>query len=453
MVPLPCRSNCVVNLNPLSVNVCPVVTVFRDLPPQYYWVYANEALFRAISAGVPQKKGPRSRHLYFVIQLSKKLKIQWEVVLLVGLVAIVCILLRQVFYCRHKESGRGGYCGSRFFVGFGAGAEGNLFSEYVDGNKSDHVERLNQRDLSTFFRIHRVKFSAGIGATVSSYKTAVRAVQEVPEVFKDYRDDIVLNVIKRIGYYSYLRTWFEFYTESDNSFLREVAFVSPDVAAFAAVDAGLPTCYLQHGMIRRSILFPSFDRIVALTVAEAAFMTQRVPKAVILCHPRSLPGHLPEQMNRTMLVASVYGLPELMPRIVPLLNWARERTVSVEVRLHPCEDGIFWRSNEVAEYAKVQTDDASFFPSMDRLRPRFLVSWFSTTMMDALECGVIPVSVCADDDIHVADMVYPLFQCCLRWPQDAESLERLLDDDEYYTSVLSRLRAGLRGEGAIGVSS
>jgi len=160
------------------------------------------------------------------------------------------------------------------------------------------------------------------------------------------------------------------------------------------------------------------------------------------------PTLIPSQMEKEILIASIYLDADYMSSITPFIPWAANKKLPIRVRPHPCESSTFWSGDEADGSVTIEKSDADFLQAIDRLRPRFIVSWFSTTLVDALECGVIPVTVCADEDRSVADMIYPLFQRCLRWPQDAESIARLLDDDEFYASVLSRLREGLSGAGA-----
>jgi hypothetical protein len=111
------------------------------------------------------------------------------------------------------------------------------------------------------------------------------------------------------------------------------------------------------------------------------------------------------------------------------------------VRPHPREDAAFWTNTDISQYVSVQPPETTFQEHVNRVRPRLVISWHSTALVDALDLGVIPVSMCEDDDKNVANMVYPLFQRSLRWPRDLALIERLLADDVSYETVLSQLRS------------
>lgn len=418
----------------------------QELPNQYRWALADGPLLQAISRNEPIVRGIRGSRLSGLVKVSQHLSLVWPLLSVVGMVELISLLLRQRVSTRSGSSQDGNYP-TRFFVGFGAGREEELFSRYCE-KQAGGVGRLDQLNVGSFAVWHCVGIVSGLRSLARALSVARMAIADLPPEFAPLRADFFTYVGMRVGYFAYMRAWFEILKTKAGTRLDEVAFLAADTAAFAAVDAGLLTCYLQHGMIRYSMLLPDFTRVEALTADEAAFIRRRLPKMSITTHSQSRHTLIPSQMAREILVASIYGDTEYILRIMPFICWANAMKVPIRVRPHPCEDGTFWPGYETAGHVTIEKSDVSFFHAIDRLKPRLVVSWFSGALDDALRCGVIPVSVCADDDRHVADMIYPLFQRCLRWPQDAESIERLLDDDEYYTSVLSRLREGLSGVGA-----
>ncbi len=216
----------------------------------------------------------------------------------------------------------------------------------------------------------------------------------------------------------------------------------PGHSAFAAVDAGLPTRYIQHGLVRYSLVLPCFDWVDGLTVEEATHFRQCLPSAVVSLQPSASAAMLPATMSRGILIASVYAAKSEMQRVLTFIDWAASRGRHVWVRPHPREDRSFWNEGANQSLFAIEDRDSSFHEALARLRPRLAVSWFSTALADALAIGVIPVSVSAHDDINVLDMVYPLHRRCLHWPDDEARIVRVLDDDDAYLTELERLRRG-----------
>lgn len=419
----------------------------HNLPTQHHWIFADQLLLLAVAKGERVVRGVFGSRLGNLVKLSQHLWLVWPLLSLVGIVELLKLLFRQRASLRNSGD-RNKYYPECFFVGFGAGAEDELFKRYRENHRGD-VKKLNQIEVGSLAAWHSVGIVSGLRALIYALKLARMAITNLPSELAPWRADFLTYIGMRIGYFAYMRAWFGFLKKKAGTCLTEVAFLAADTAAFAAVDAGLPTCYVQHGLLPYSALLPKFTRVEALTVDEADFMRRSLPNANITMCPRQKFTLSPSQMKKEVLITSIYGTADYMAgSITPFLSWATGRQLPIRVRPHPCETSTFWSDYEANGAVIIEKDDISFLQSIDRLRPRLNISWFSTTLADALEYGVIPVTVCADDDSEVLNTVYPLFKRCLRWPQDADIMERLLDDDEYYASVWSRLREGLNEIGA-----
>lgn len=414
----------------------------QKLPDQYRWALAGGVLIDAIARNKPVVRGTHGSNLGLLVRGANRLGLVWLLLALVGALELMKLLVRQ----RAPSLQEGAHLDvdypPRFFIGFGAGAEEQLYKQYCREH-AGKVARLDQLDVGSFAHWHHVGVKEGWRSLVRTLMVARRAVAALPPELAPWRTEFMTNMGIRCGYYAYMCAWFRRLNDEAGTHLKEVAFLSPDMAAFAAVDAGLTTCFLQHGLIRRSTLLPEFTRIEAMTADESEFMRRCLPRAQVNLYPRTATWINPEQMTGGILVASIYGEPEYIQLIEPFIQWAADQRIPIWVRRHPREDNSFWRESAVARHVQLETEDADFLGVLSRLRPRLVVSWFSTTLADALEYGVIPVSVCSDDDGNVEDMVYPLFQRCLRWPKDADSIMQLLSNDGHYSTVLSRLRQRL----------
>jgi hypothetical protein len=414
-----------------------LVDELNALPTQYQWIFADSALLQAVSQNKPVERGTRGRLLFHMISVSRRLGVAWVLVALVSIIEFIRMWSQQRA-AKNAVSGEIYEYPARFFVGFGAGAEEPLFLKYCV-NGVIQTARLDQINIASFAVWHQVGFFSGLHRLMNALFVASKALDAISSHYSYWRVDFLTCIAMKAGYSAYMRAWFESLKVKTGASLEEVAFLSPDTAAFAAVDAGLPVCFLQHGMIRHSLILPALCRAEALTVDEARHMKCRLPLAQVTTHSQWRRKLDPSLMTKAILIASIYGSTEYMSLIAPFVFWANAKKVPLHVRPHPRENSTYWQSYALAGQVIIAKDDADIYQAIDRLRPRLMVSWFSTAVLNALECGIIPITVCTDDDSYVIDMVYPLFKRCLRWPQDMKTIERLLYDDEYYVSVLSRL--------------
>lgn len=422
----------------------------QKLPTQYHWVFADEALLRAISRGEPMVRGILGRRLRGLVKICQPFGALWPLLCVVGLVELGK-LLRQQQVSSGRASRQAADYPSRFFVGFGAGAEEPLFKEYSE-NHGGKVGKLDQIDVRSFAVWHKVNPIDGLGSFWRALQIARMALAEIPPALKPWRIDFMTYVGMRLGYYAYMSSWFEILKskmDAMDAHVEEVAFLAADTAAFAAVAGRIPTCYHQHGLIYYSIQ-PNFTRVDALTADEAAYLRIALPEAQITVRQKQeLPLAPAEMMREVLITSAFYGDHPNMSLIETFLVWASSMGVPVKVRPrpHPHENSTFWSSHAASGAVAIESQDPSFRQALERLKPRIVVSWPSTTLVDALGYGFVPVLVCEEGDHDVEEMAYSLFRRCLRWPRDCQSIARLLHDDEYYVTVLKQLRDGFSEAG------
>ena len=415
----------------------------QRLHSRYRWVFADGALLSAIIHNKLVYRGKRGCQLNGLVKFACRFGLAWPLICFVSIVDFFILFFRQRRPIRNGKNKIVDYP-AYFFVGFGAGNEEKLFQLYAEQHKGKGVGRLDETDIATFADWHHVGLMNGVFSLFSACSVAHQAIEKIPPELMSQRAEFLTHVGMRTGYFAYMHAWFSILEVKQKKEVAEVAFLAASTSAFAATATGISTCYLQHGMIVQSNLLPNFTTVIALTADEAIFMQKRLPQAQISVRKQARPLILSGQMARSVLIASIYGDVAYMSLVLPFLKWLHALPVPVKVRPHPCENGLFWADYERSGAVSIERNDPGFYPALKRLKPRLVVSWFSTAMDDALMSGVIPVSVCCDDDRSVSDMVYPLFQRCLRWPNDKETIRHLLgEDNEYYAKVLSRLRKGI----------
>jgi hypothetical protein len=407
----------------------------QKLPAHSRWALADSAVLQAAARGNAARFGKRGSKLRSLIGVSEVCGLTRALLFFVGLRTLVGLLLKQ----NVVRTPASNPCPPFLFVGFGAGAEEPLFLSYAKEhpNLTGSVDQLRP---DSFAYWHRVGLGDAIRELSAAVGSAMAAAAKLPTGAAKCRLDFLTSTGIRVAHYAFTRAWFE-KLRAKSPDLREVAFLSPDTPAFSAVDARIPTRYIQHGLIRHSLVLPSVDRIDALTPDEARHFRRRVPSAKVELQAVS-PRIEVRSASRDVLVASIYApLPEIR-RCETFLEWALSQGWTLRLRPHPREDRAYWREAVRKFRVSLEDQDASMHAALARLRPRMVVSWYSTALADALAAGLIPVTVCTLDDPNVQDMVYPLFSRCLRWPDEQVTIASVMHDDDAYRRELARLRQG-----------
>lgn len=418
-----------------SCAISDSVRLLSKLPRDFHWTLNCESVLLAIAHDQPVVYGRAGELIRSLLRLAGVVKLDWLVVWAVGLFEVCRLNWKHRTAPESRVDSPPLSC---LFVGFGAGSEQALLAKYSSTRKGV-VRYVNQVEPESLGACCRVSTMSGLRRLWNSLLIARRSMNSLPASVQPWRTEFLTFIAKRIGYYSFMQSWFSELKRTTSPSLEDVAFLAADTAAFAAASAGLHCTYLQHGLITRHGIPAQFSRIEAITVDEAEFLKVLVPDADVVMRPEATQLS-PTILKDTVVVTSIYGSHSYMSSIDGFIQWLVTRQIPIVVKPHPRESLGFW--TQYAECSKVQLLPASssFGDIVHTVLPRLVVSWFSTTLAEALTFGIIPVTVCQDDDAYLPDMVYPLLSRSLRWPRDVDTIASVLNSDDRYADVLAKLR-------------
>ncbi|WP_297791927.1 hypothetical protein [uncultured Marinobacter sp.] len=224
--------------------------------------------------------------------------------------------------------------------------------------------------------------------------------------------DLLSSLAIRIHDLSYLTALFE-RLRRERPNLR-VVFSTADLPAHAACLAGFKPEYHQHGLLAAALVFPEFSFLVALTSYEGRYVAERVPG---LRFRVSAHGKNAMALNSVVAIACDYMARDPAPS-VGLIRLAHLYGFKVVVRPHPKGDENLLRG--IRDCEGVIIDPAgSFDDFMEKWRPTIVASWYSTTLLDGLLFGALPVTFSKG----VPATVLPLDDISLGFPQEASRIE------------------------------
>ena len=407
------------------------------------WVVASSASVLAVANGAAEVYGLRGRLLYKVF--SRLGPSWWSIQAL----RILGFVITVGWWVRTLAIKRSGANVSDIFVGFGGGPESQMYREFeVESDRQVvYVDQTNPASLAIVARPH---LGSLISNVWSQAAIVVQTLRRSPAAAVNRNLDLWLtSAAIRFCAYVYARAWAGALGPS----VSRIVFTSPDIPAFAALEilkrSGGPTVeFRQHGLLQHSISIPGFDKIVALNVPEAEHLQSRSPSSVVTVRllPRS-ESRAPR--GRTILFASVNSFAEFdktnhISVIREVVAWTFEQGFKLVVRPHPRESDGFWESN----FPVIELDKSSgrFQDCLVRWNPMFVISWFSTTLVDALGGNVLPIFIRQGSEYILPDLVFPLEKLAFAWPSDRYALDKLAGSPEAYQQVLDERRRFAFGE-------
>lgn len=415
-----------------------LVELVQKLPQEYRWVFNEKNTLMAIYLEKPTTHNRKMALLKSLIKYSRMFGIEWQLIYSVGLLIMIKMLVSQVFFTDKKAKISQDYPAA-FFVGFNVIKNDQIYLDYCL-ETSGAVVKLDQVHIGSFFRWYRVNFRTGMYFLGYSITFAKKAIAAMPPELVDKREDFLTHIASKLAYYAYMRSWFCMVRRINPS-LKEIAFSCQNTASFAAVDEGIHTNYYSHGALSHAELLPDFNKVTVISNAEMNFVKRRLFDSSVSTYIKQIDKLEPSQMLESVLICSYPSSGNKhMSNITTFLDIARAERIKVSVRLHPSEnDNVFWHKYQEAGLVSIEVCDISFRDALVRIKPRLVLSWGSTTLIDTLDNGVIPVYASQDDDIIATELVYPANKRSLSLNNHLKLLPKLFHDNDYYNYVLSKL--------------
>ncbi|OSM04800.1 hypothetical protein [Magnetofaba australis] len=387
---------------------------------------------------VAEHIGPRTRRIGGVLERTPN-------ILLPLLLSILSLILLLQWRARAKRrttapAPRNGEPW-RLFIGCGAGNEKDLLAEYQqEPGETVFVARDSEPD--SFLHLLR----PGLGPVVRQMRAYALKIPADAVAFAQTTGippGLAMAVFSRLGAMAGLAQACA--AQLARAPYASARTITPNQFAWIFSQHGLrPISFREHGWLRKGYHFYPLDEWRVYSQAEAEFVRQvgQSPNVRLIEPIR----WTPRLLTRKVLFTSIFDTPSFQrddyaQTTGAFLNWAQTRGVEVIVRPHPREDRSFWSRN--FPHITLDDSDPSFLAAMERLSPLFVVSWFSTTLLESLFLGVIPITLYPQQHMETRDYCFPHLNHVLHWPADKLTLEQALESPQSAQKAHADLFAGV----------
>ena|SRR3990167_1539803 len=409
-----------------------------------HWSLANEKILYTIATDKVPTWGPRQKYIFYIMQLTYKLRISDLIIFLLGL----CKIIHMLFLTRknrHANESNGFISGEtvRVFAGFGAASEEHLYQKYsLESNDLPlRINWVTNSGTSELGKMNLLKLLVILAHNAFGYTEKIKkSFDKISSNAPYFLTGCALN----IGQYSY---YYYFFQMAKNKEIQEVAFSAPDMAAFAAADVKIRTRFLQHGLLALSLLFPNFDRMDIITFDEECYLKRFLTHSEIVRNNKKFNN----EHNNIIMILSPSRIEHVFA-IESLVTWMLKKGFQVVIRLTPrvTQDVIDLLYQKIFDFI---LDDYStpLELSFEKWRPKFVASWTSTGLATALDMESLPISlhdpVKGDvywEQLHPSpldNMIYPMRNRVFFWPYDKEQINMAVQSENFYHNQILRLHS------------
>jgi len=376
----------------------------QAMPPLRRALLSREALFYA--GGKKVAFGPREARLRKFLAVTGR----------GGMIAISLLLLAKRSFVGYKVSAKRSIPAA-LFVGIGAMRERTL-RENVEAELGFAPHFVDQRTDLGYAGLPAPRLEQIIKHWMRTIREAIAITGQREPVFGAM--DTLSTLTMRLHELAYLMAWFENLRRLNPDI--SVSFSTADIPAHAACILGMKVEYQQHGFLARHLVFPDFSTMVALTALEGRHVAEQVSRLTVkIAAPHTISSHV----EPTLAFIGDYGSHDPDP-INSLVESALAHGLHVVVRPHPRGDDGRWDGLRSNPNIIFDTNNR-FEDFLDKWRPAFVASWFSTTLLDGLLAGAMPITLSHDNDA----LALPMCSMALSWPSERSQIEKsMLDENE-----------------------
>jgi hypothetical protein len=396
-------------MNPIEAFAAKI----QALPPRVRWLSAQQDIVMGL--GTPPHRGRGGVLADRAISWSCALELDRPLVAAANLALLLRLFIEQYLT---KSASKPDVA---LFVGIRALREPPSVEQF-ESICGRTAEQLDERDLKTFFAFQRVALTAIVSEWM---KVWAEIWSELSRSHPRYALDrsLRLSFLLRMGHkYIYLRAWFRRYLRLRGCDLP-IGFSASSYTAAAAIAMGAKAIHFQHGFQRRSIVYPDFAEVHSFNRFEAEHFQARLPSSTVVIRPDPIQF---VETQRLVAISGIYGEINDFDLCRSFIEWAQRRELPLVIRPHPQDFSGYWKQWAGVAGIDFMEERCDFDAFLQKVRPRFLVSWFSTSLFDALKRGSVPIALTKRAEVD--DVVFPFLQVALRWPDDRGIVERLLDD-------------------------
>jgi hypothetical protein len=413
------------NNNPIEA----LASAIQALPAGVRWLHQQPEVIRAQACGMPVQQGPRTRRAERILSTANVHELARATACAGSFLLLVALYLRQRLTAPSKT------LNPCLVVGVGALRERKIVAD-LEKERGTPVTLVNETSPAEFAGYFHVGWFALWAEWRGAARSAWSSLSDRNETQGGLgAHHLRLNFLLRAHLYAFARAWFrELKSRPQGS--EPVVFTAASVIAYAGCSAGLRTVYCLHGFQRQSLVYPDFDEVVCFTQVEADHFARRLKNAAV--RVQCEPGEKIDSVD-AVAIAGAYGQAVGFEECAAFIAWAKARGYVVVLRPHPLDKSKFfeqWRADKDVMFS--DTAD-SFDAFLEHVRPRLLLSWFSTALFDALRRGVVPVVV-KTEAWRADDVVFPFEEISLHWPQDQATAEKFMEKEKSRNYFLASKR-------------
>jgi hypothetical protein len=309
------------------------------------------------------------------------------------------------------------------------------------------VENIKKEDISFLKIFKKEDFMSHRNISFLDFiKEFIQSIQSFNSILKlknltEYEQlEIISNGVSIISSYTYFSCFFRKIKE--NNFQFRIFSGGAILASYAVINNGIECNYLLHGLMYRPYsldYFPKFNKIYLYSNIEKKWLLKRgISSKMILYDNKKV-----EKYTESIII--FLDNPRLLDynNLFKIIDFFKKNNYSVYAKIHPVSIKNSYLPSALDRLIII--DSCGFedgYISIDKIKPKFVASSFSTSLCESLNMGVIPILFYKDKNRFnrmKKNLIYPFNKKTISWNFEKNIISGLMLDQNYYNKTLSLL--------------
>ena len=425
-------------MNEIQKKIAALTTKLQKQTQLPLWALANEPLIYAVALNKKPAWGVKTNLVLKIMKIANTVNLADFIIFGIGLYQIITLYNQTNKQIQNPSYSVKNF--TRVFAGFAASSEAYLFQNYQNTLKEPAL-KINWVTQEGILNLGRLKLSNMLVMLLKNiWGYSKKCKRSLPEI-KSYQNEFLAVCALNSGSY----TFYQFcWILAKSNKVKEIAFIAPSMAAFAAINQNLITRFLQHGLMAQSILIPKFDIIETLTYEESNYFKEIHPNIKLINTWENIKRIDSHQPVAIILSPNIFNLSfnESIEPMLEFAQWAKELGITIVLRptIHVSEKELL---NLAIQFPSAVLDNPSrpLHLSYEQWKPKLIFAGRSTGLATALQYGCLPVSYFNPKiNNKTWDIIYPMRDRALFWPRDNQLIQEAILSSTAYASQIKRLR-------------
>lgn len=316
-----------------------------------------------------------------------------------------------------------------------------IFENNDFGNSYLIINLLSKKEI---LKIYNIKFKL----LINNFFYSIKEVLKVHYSYS-YPSDIsrclLTKIDKKIANYVILTSIFNG-LEEDNIECKIYSggafFVS-----YASLKFNHRTYYYTHGLLGKLYkkLLPKFTKIYVFTAEEKRELENFQQNIDIQIYKyKKIENHNNIIIIYTRGVDDSILSKKNVNSFYKLINFFKSNNFKIYIKKHPYYTGSFFSESTIDfEVISNETKDNL----LETKKPKYIVSWYSTVIAEALNSNIIPINLVNNNDTKLKFketkiydwIIYPILKKSLSWKNDQNKIINSINNKNYYKELIVNL--------------